>query len=305
MEHRIFTEILAKLDKEQTASLILRYDGGEKTRYFMPKERLILLGAGHVAQPVCKIASMLDFDVVVVDDRPEFANRERFPDAGRIVCEDYYDAICHLQITPFDYVCIITRGHMHDMACLRYIMDETMPKYLGMIGSKRKVIKVLDLLREEGYREEVIRHIEAPIGLDINAKTTSEIAISIVAQLIAYRRGIHEGGSRDQMTMTTLERPVLEALADTSGTVALAVVLETQGSTPGKSGCLMAVDKTKLLAGTIGGGSGEARVIRQAQQMLEKKEEQRLLWIDMTNEDAGADGMVCGGRMQVLVELVN
>jgi xanthine dehydrogenase accessory factor len=149
---------------------------------------LYIFGAGHVAQVVATIAAMADFGVTVVDDRPAFANSERFPGAERILAADFGSAIDRLGFTGEQYVVIVTRGHETDWRVLSRIIR--MPVvYAGMIGSRRKVGIICERLREEGADEAAISRIHAPIGIPINAETPQEIAISIVAELVAARNG--------------------------------------------------------------------------------------------------------------------
>ena len=144
----------------------------------LPEERLIVLGAGHIALPVCEFAAKSGFSVTVIDDRPDFANRTRFPLAADVICDGFEHAIEGLRITPFDYVVIITRGHRHDADCLRAILPGEMPAYLGMIGSRRRTTGLLKMLEEEGFPAERLAKICTPIGLNIGAITPGEIAIS-------------------------------------------------------------------------------------------------------------------------------
>ncbi len=153
---------------------------------------LYLFGAGHVAQFVATIASIADFDVTVIDDRAEFANRERFPDAGTILTSGFHDALTRLPFTGEEYVVIITRGHELDAQVLEESMRKPL-KYIGMIGSKRKVKVILDHLRALGFGEDAIRRIHAPIGIPIGAETPQEIAIAITAELVAVRSGSYSG----------------------------------------------------------------------------------------------------------------
>jgi xanthine dehydrogenase accessory factor len=129
---------------------------------------------------------MVDFNVTVIDDREEFANRERFPEADRIIIEDFDKAFSRIDFSCESYLVIVTRGHSHDALVLEKSIDHP-TRYIGMIGSKRKVRMVLDYLREKGVNEEVLGSVHAPIGLAINSETPQEIAISIVAELIQVR----------------------------------------------------------------------------------------------------------------------
>jgi len=150
---------------------------------------LYIFGAGHVSQFLSKVAKMVDFNVVVIDDRVEFANHERFPEADSVVVEDFQKVFDTLVFTGNEYVVIVTRGHAHDAA----ILEETVKRktrYTGMIGSRRKVKMVLEHLREKGADPEALDKVHSPIGLDIHSETPQEIAISIVAELIQVRGGL-------------------------------------------------------------------------------------------------------------------
>jgi xanthine dehydrogenase accessory factor len=154
----------------------------------LPKPVLVIVGAGHVAVPVAEVGRLLDFDVVVIDDRPSFANPERFPTADRIVVDDFEAALDALPITPATYVVLVTRGHAHDVRSLRRIVDKP-AAYIGMIGSRRRVFAVFKLLHEEGVPIETLLRVHAPIGLDVETETPGEIAVSIGAEILKARRG--------------------------------------------------------------------------------------------------------------------
>ena len=159
-----FAEILNKTQSNQTAQWTVDIDGTAYTRIFRPKERLILLGGGHIAQPLCSIAAMLGFGVTVVDDRPSFANHPRFPEAEQIVCDAFPHAIQALEIHEGDYLAVITRGHRYDADCLRTLLSGTMPKYLGLLGSRRRTIALLNLLEQEGFERKKLDAIHTPTG---------------------------------------------------------------------------------------------------------------------------------------------
>jgi xanthine dehydrogenase accessory factor len=154
----------------------------------LPRPVLVVVGAGHVAVPVAEVGRLLDFEVVVIDDRPSFANPERFPTADRIVVDDFETALDALPITPSTYVVLVTRGHAHDVRSLRRIVDKP-AAYIGMIGSRRRVFAVFKLLHEDGVPIETLLRVHAPIGLDIETETPGEIAVSIGAEILKARRG--------------------------------------------------------------------------------------------------------------------
>ncbi|HXL20929.1 MAG TPA: XdhC/CoxI family protein [Candidatus Dormibacteraeota bacterium] len=152
----------------------------------LPQPMLYLFGGGHVSTAVAKAASAAGFGVGVVDDREAFANAQRFPAAQEIHIS-YEEAFEKIQPNASTYLVIVTRGHKDDMSVLAWAV-RTEARYIGMIGSKRKVLSVYKALEKEGYRPEEFERVYAPMGLEIGALSPEEIAISIVAELIAVRR---------------------------------------------------------------------------------------------------------------------
>ena len=150
---------------------------------------LYLFGAGHVAQFVSKIAGIAEFNVTIIDDRGELANRETFPDAGAIVVGKFRDAFRGLCFTGNEYLVVMTGSHETDAEVLEESLTQPV-KYVGMIGSKSKVKIILDRLRQKGIDDATIRRIHAPIGIPIHAETPQEIAISIVAELVTVRNSM-------------------------------------------------------------------------------------------------------------------
>src|SRR5271165_5332825 len=153
----------------------------------LPPALLYIFGAGHVAFNLYKVAIIAGFDVVVVDDRESYANRQRFPDAREVIAEDFEAATARLDPPESSYIVIVTRGHRDDMRVLRWAIDLN-SRYLGMIGSRRKTISIYKELEKEGIPGERFAAIHAPVGLEIGAVTPEEIAVSIVAEMIAVRR---------------------------------------------------------------------------------------------------------------------
>jgi xanthine dehydrogenase accessory factor len=154
----------------------------------LPIPQLYLFGAGHVAQNVSKVARVAGFDVTVVDDRDAYANRERFPEAHEVIAEDFDLALQKVDPNESSYIVIATRGHRDDMRVLRWAV-QTPARYVGMIGSKRKVLTIYQELEKEGLSAHLFERVMSPIGLEIGAVTPEEIAISIVAEMIACKRG--------------------------------------------------------------------------------------------------------------------
>lgn len=150
--------------------------------------KIIVVGGGHIALPLVRVAKLLDFEVVVVDDRPQFASSERFPDADEILVGPYRETLASVTIHRDTHVVLVTRGHVHDQSCLELVLDSP-AAYIGMIGSRKRVRTVMQHLKEKGYDAKRLERVYAPIGLDIAAETPSEIALAIMAEITNVRRG--------------------------------------------------------------------------------------------------------------------
>jgi xanthine/CO dehydrogenase XdhC/CoxF family maturation factor len=165
----------------------------DKTRLLFeisrPLPQLIVCGGGHVGQAVARAGRLLDFQVTVIDDRAEFASREKFPDESiHLMADDFIAALQMLRITPASHIVIVTRGHKHDEMCLREVIDKP-ARYIGMIGSRRRTTTIRTLLQRDGVSAALLEKLHAPIGLDIGAQTPEEIALAILAEIILLRRG--------------------------------------------------------------------------------------------------------------------
>jgi xanthine dehydrogenase accessory factor len=163
----------------------------------LPQPMLYIFGGGHVSTAVAKAAYAVGFNVGVVDDREAFANAERFPMAQEIHAT-YEDGFAKIQPNAATYLVIVTRGHKEDMRVLSWAV-RTPARYIGMIGSKRKVLSVYKALEQDGYRPEEFQRVYAPMGLEIGALSPEEIAISIVAELIAVRRNAAASGAHKRL----------------------------------------------------------------------------------------------------------
>jgi xanthine dehydrogenase accessory factor len=170
----------------------------------LPQPVVYLFGGGHVATAVAKAAHLAGFGIGVVDDRETFANAQRFPMAQEIFAT-YEGAFEKLQPNGSSYLVIVTRGHKEDMRVLAWAV-RTPARYVGMIGSKRKVLSVYKALEKEGYRMEEFERVFAPMGLDIGALSPEEIAISIVAELVAARRNANASAHKKLEIGSTVER---------------------------------------------------------------------------------------------------
>jgi xanthine dehydrogenase accessory factor len=156
-----------------------------------PPERLLVVGAGHIAVPLARLGALLDFRVTVLDDRAEFATAARFDTAVAVRRADFErDPFEGVQIDERTYIALVTRGHRWDFDCLQRVLAAPVrPRYIGMVGSRRRVRAAFHALRTAGFDRTALARIHAPIGLEIGAETPVEIAVSIAAELVAVRRG--------------------------------------------------------------------------------------------------------------------
>ncbi|HEX5413283.1 MAG TPA: XdhC/CoxI family protein [Terriglobia bacterium] len=150
---------------------------------------LYLFGGGHVSLSVSKVAGLAGFDIVVCDDREAFANQERFPSAAATHAGPWEEIFPQISLNSLSYILIATRGHKGDLDCLRWAVS-TQARYIGMVGSKRKLAEFFRILGSDGVAAERLEQVHSPVGLDIGALTPEEIAVSIVAEMIAVRRNI-------------------------------------------------------------------------------------------------------------------
>jgi len=163
---------------------------GGKMEFFIEPvnapSHLIIFGGGHVALPLARVASIIGFEYTIVEDRPDFANKERFPDARNLIITDSDGIEDEVHFTDSDYVAIVTRSHEIDYLALKKVLRQSV-RYIGLIASKVKKKQVFEQLEKEGFSKQIINQIHSPIGLDIAAQTPEEIAISIVAELIKVK----------------------------------------------------------------------------------------------------------------------
>ena len=267
---------------------------------FVKTERLIILGGGHISLALSDFAGKVGFQVVIVDDRPEFANPLRFPNAEEIICDDFEAAIPKLKVSDGDYVAIVTRGHQCDRECLQRLAEGENAGYIGLIGSRRRVTGLKKLLQENGVSKQWLDTVYTPIGLDIGAVTPEEIAVSIIAEMIQVKRmKQHEktGGANSDIDMSVIEKLAKE----TDRKKAVVTVIGVKGSAPRKSGAKMIVYEDGNIFGTIGGGYLENSMVQIALDVI-RTGGYRIEQMDLSNEIAASEGMVCGGAVTILIE---
>lgn len=297
---RDFSQSLVPLDMDNLQPQFAETEEGfVMLEPITPPERMIILGGGHVSLALAQFAAATGFAVTVIDDRPAFANQARFPMAREVICNTFEEALQGLTLTPYDYVVILTRGHRHDGDCLRELFTKERTAYLGMIGSRRRVAGLKDTLEEEGIDRQWLDSICTPVGLSIGAVTPAEIAISIMAEVISYKR--MPGKALHPVNSSDLEPDMIDYLAKNQEPQAIVTVLSSMGSTPRAAGAKMSVNIAGQVTGTIGGGCAEGAIIQTAVRMIGSGTYQ-LVDIDMSGEVAESEGMVCGGVMTVLIE---
>ncbi|RHW41581.1 hypothetical protein D1B31_07645 [Neobacillus notoginsengisoli] len=192
LEDSLSGKCLALLNKGKSRAVVFDEDGVNFECFidvYPSPSHLIIAGAGHVCEPVAKLGCMLGFYVTVIDDRPEFANTERFPDVDKVVCESFLRYFKNVPLTCKTYILLLTRGHRFDVLSLQELLGrDSQPAYIGMIGSRRRISGVFEQLKEE-FPVERLSQIYTPVGLDIGAETPEEIAVSIMAEILKVKNG--------------------------------------------------------------------------------------------------------------------
>lgn len=247
--------------------------------WFKEKPRLFICGAGHVAKELADIASYLDFRIAVMDKRSEFANKERFPQAEEVICASFDELPEHLEDDT--YYAVATPGHQDDYTCVKHILKSNY-SYLGMIGSRKKVATTRERLLADGYTQEIIDTMHAPIGLAIGAVTPGEIAISILAQIIEIKNK-KAGSSACAEILQSQENGVL------------CIIIDKTGSAPRGVGSMMLVTEHGQID-TLGGGAIENQVIRDAKGVTTPAIKE----YNLGPSDIAKLGMICGGKNRVL-----
>lgn len=257
--------------------------------------RLVICGGGHVALSIVRLAKLLHIRVTVIEDRPMFANQARQAQADEVICDSFEHALESIEGNPDTYFVIVTRGHRYDKVCLEAILNKTYA-YVGMMGSRSRVRLLKQTMAEEGFSEEQLLGLHAPIGLDIHSETPEEIAVSILGEIISVKNAKKRSeGYSDE---------ILEGLMQL-GRKALATIVMRKGSAPRQIGTKMLIFADGTAKGTIGGGCAEAELMRKARALLsEEAPKPALIRVNMTNQDAEQEGMVCGGIQDVYVEIV-
>ncbi len=279
------------------------------------EKKLIICGAGHVSIAIIKIAKLLALHVTCIDDRPLFADHARAAGADQVICEEFETALSRLTGDSDSYFVIVTRGHQYDRDCLRAIAGKK-HAYIGLMGSRRRVQLVKEGLRQEGVSGEVLDSVHTPIGLAIGAETPEEIAVSVMAEIIEVKNGAQRNvGIPEEILRAVIGGHHREKEA---GDKVLCTIVRRKGSAPRQVGTKMLLLSDGRCIGTIGGGCIEAEVVRRGREMLAAAEDEErrnpvdhlvnpdanLFTVDLTAEMASDEGMVCGGKVEVLLERI-
>lgn len=265
------------------------------------EKKFVICGGGHISMPLIQMIRMLDCPVTVLEDREEYAENARQAGATQVICSDFADSLAQIEGDADTFFIIVTRAHQYDKICLASIVGKP-HAYIGMIGSKRRVAIQKQLLIEEGYDAAVINSVYSPIGLDIGAETPEEIAIAIMAQIIQVRSASGRNSS--------YPKELLRAVVGHDGSVAkepmvLSTIVLRNGSVPREVGTKMLVRRDSFV-GTIGGGYAENEILCKARSLMEQGPfAPQLFHVDLSTKEAMEKGMLCGGKMDVLLEWVD
>ena len=253
-------------------------------------KRLVICGAGHVALCVIRIGVMLGYEITVIEDRREFAEKAGEAGAHRVICKPFGEALDEAGDDPMTAFVIMTREHSYDVECLRRILQRP-SAYIGMMGSRSRTEQIRQQMLEEGYDARKVEQIHMPIGLRIGSRTPEEIAVSVAAELISVLNAADPGeGFPPGMAE--------ELAADPSGV--LAMIVEKSGEAPRRPGTKMLVRTDGSFLGTVGGGYAEAEILKTARQMIaEGDRKSRTVRITMKKGT-----MHCGGEVAVFLTAV-
>ncbi|NLB33159.1 MAG: xanthine dehydrogenase [Tissierellia bacterium] len=259
---------------------------------------VVVCGAGHISMSIIKMCKLLNLNVTVIDDRIKFTNDAINAGADKVICESFEKALSGIRGSKSTFFIIVTRGHRYDQTCLENIIIKE-NAYIGMIGSKVRVKKVLDYLADKGIDRGKLDKIYTPIGLDIGAETPAEIAVAIIAEIIQVK---NKGINSNEYSQEIIEGILNEKYKNMKK--ALVTIVSRRGSAPREVGTKMLIMKDGTMIGTIGGGCVEANIMQAAFSSIDNQEYQ-LVQVDMTGREAEEEGMVCGGIVEIFVEPIN
>lgn len=290
--------IIKHIPSDKKSKFISFEDNNKVYIEFLRKSyNVVVCGAGHISIPIIKICKLLNLNVTVIDDRIKFTNNAIDAGADNVICESFDKALDSINGSKSTFFIIVTRGHRYDQECLEKIIAKE-NAYIGMIGSKLRVKKVLDYLELNGISREKLNKVYSPIGLKIGAETPEEIAVAIMAEIIDVKN--KEAG------VSAYSEEVLNGILEEKYSnipKAIVTIVSRRGSAPREVGTKMVVLKDGTMIGTIGGGCVEADIMHKAFSVIDN-ESCELVHVDMTGKDAEDEGMVCGGILELFVEFI-
>ena len=293
----LWDEIIRNLPGDKRSQTLMIDNQKVYFEFLRQAYKAVVFGAGHISMSIIKMCNLIDLPVTVIDDRLTFVNNALAAGADDAICESFETALDSIQGDKSTFFIIVTRGHRYDQLCLeKAIYKEN--AYIGMIGSRVKVKKVLDNLEEQGISRERLDKVYTPIGLRIGAETPAEIAVSIMAEIIEVKNKKSGLGSYN--------RDLIDYILDEENNIpkAMVTIVSRKGSSPRDVGTKMIVSRDGTIKGTIGGGCVEADMRQTALSCMDNNR-CRLVKLDMTGQEAEDDGMVCGGILEIFVEPVS
>ena len=297
------------LSEEEKKMLACRKESGlvelERRKIFVERLRkpdhLVICGGGHVAQQTALLAKQTGFQVTALEDRPLFADAMRRAGADEVICDNFESGLKKIQGGSGTYFLILTRGHRYDGICLRAVLQKERA-YIGMMASRGRAAAMKKELSGEGVSQETLEELHSPVGLSIHAETPAEIAVSIFAELIMNKNKKKKTSGYDDALLDCLRADHPE-----NRKMALATIISRKGSAPREIGTKMIVTPDGKTVGTIGGGCMENRILHQCLRLLRENTSafpNRVIQEKMTAQEAGEEGLVCGGTIQVYLEVL-
>lgn len=262
------------------------------------EKKIVICGGGHVSIPMIQMGRMIGCLVYVLEDRPKFADRARQAGATEVICEPFEEGLKKIVGDKDTFFVIVTRGHRYDQVCLQNIVKKE-HAYIGMIGSRKRAALVKETVLANGASPDVVERVYTPIGLAIGAQTPEEIAVAVIAQIIQVKNQGKRNGC--------IPAEILDAIlhGKQKDKKALATIVRRKGSAPREAGAKMLVLEDGACIGTIGGGCAESEILQKALLMIrENSKGAKLCHVDMLGSDAQEEGMVCGGMIDVLLEVI-
>lgn len=266
--------------------------------FISKNHNIVVCGAGHISISIIKMCKLLNLPVTVIDDRIKFINDAKLAGADRVICDSFEKALSSIEGNKSTFFIIVTRGHRYDQDCLEKIVEKE-NAYIGMIGSKIRVKKVLNYLEDKGIAREKLERVHTPIGLDIGAETPAEIAVAIMAEIIGVKNKERSYGIYTKELYETILDKKYDEISKS-----LVTIVSRRGSAPREVGTKMLVLKDGKMIGTIGGGCVEADIMQAALRTMDNQTSQ-LIQVNMTGVEAEEEGMVCGGIIEVFIEPIN